>query len=153
MRRRVVALALVIAGCYAPDAPDCTLACGSDSDCISGQVCSTDHLCAGGGISSCANRTVSDGGTRSPDTGPPPLELDVVISGGGTVTVSVGAECTSGRCTYGVAPNTAVTLTAVDHGNNTFQAWMGMPCMGQGRTCQLTVTAPVTMASVNFVHD
>jgi hypothetical protein len=147
--RRVVTLAIAIAGCYAPVAPDCKLACTTDSDCISGQVCSSDHLCAGGDITSCANRTVSDGGTLA-DSGPPPIALHVMITGGGSVSVSVGAECTSGTCTYDVAPNTAVTLTAVDHGNNVFQTW-GMACMGQDRTCQLTVTAPVK-AAANFTH-
>ena len=146
MRLPLLLATAIFAGCYAPDAADCRLACAVDTDCVSGQTCNSDHLCAGPGVASCSDRTVGDAGT-------PGLEIDVMISGGGSVTVSAGSDCASGTCTYHVAPNTTVTVTAVDHGSNVFNAWSSAPCMGQGRTCQFTATTPVTKVSVTFDHD
>ena len=55
--------------CYAPTTRDCELSCGSDSDCAAGQVCGTEHLCAGRGLS-CAPGAVDGGlvgdGERDP---------------------------------------------------------------------------------------
>lgn len=189
---RLVFVVALLAACYSPDAHDCTLACNADSDCISSQACTSDHLCASPSIATCAERTVSDAGTASslpdakthprpldaqPDGGthapppdaslpppdarvPPPLDagastvqLKVIISGNGSVHVSVGADCSHGTCTYSLDEGSPVTLTAVNRGNHVFQAWQGAPCAGQGQTCQFTASAPVTTASVVFDHD
>lgn len=150
---------LVAASCYAPAAPDCVLSCAADVDCIAGQTCTSDHLCAS--TSTCGERAATDARTDGPvdaetphpdAPGPAHVQVVVKITGGGSVAANIGAECASGTCTYSVVENTPVTLDAIDHGNNVFDHWQGMPCMAQGRTCQFTATQPVTMAPVVFDH-
>lgn len=123
-------------------------------------------MCAATGITSCAERAVSDSGTvadagpadgseppdaRPIDAGTPQVQVKVMIAGGGSVLASVGAECDSGTCTYSVDKDTQVTLTAVDHGANRFKEWGGA-CTGGNRTCQFTASASVTTASATFDH-
>jgi len=91
--------------------------------------------------------------TVRPDAGPPNAQLTVIISGNGSVRTNVGLECTDSSCTYSIPINTAVTLTAVNHGKNVFQEWQGVPCMGQGQTCQFTSSASAVTASVLFSHE
>lgn len=82
----------------------------------------------------------------------PAVQLNVIISGHGSVRVSVGSDCGQGTCSYHVPQHTVVTLVAVDHGNNVFQQWQGAPCAGQGQTCQFAATGTTMTASVLFDH-
>ncbi|HEY5938375.1 MAG TPA: hypothetical protein VIU61_27170 [Kofleriaceae bacterium] len=66
---RLIALGIVVAGCYEPTLSDCTVECGASADCANGQVCGTDGFCAAPGVAgSCATFAGPDGGQR--DAGP-----------------------------------------------------------------------------------
>lgn len=68
LRLSILCVALPLAlgsACYAPEGLNCTVSCSADTDCISGQACTSDHFCAATEIATCAGRTASDAGTGS----------------------------------------------------------------------------------------
>jgi hypothetical protein len=145
--------------CYAPTTRDCELSCGSDSDCAGGQVCGTEHLCAGRGLS-CAPGAV-DGGLVGDGERAPPVDahavdaeqtvvLTIMIGGMGTVTLDGGASCSTMPSCQLVAPlDKQATLVATPGAKMMFDMWMMGPCMGQGATCTFVPTTD-TMLQVHF---
>ncbi|HET9993719.1 MAG TPA: hypothetical protein VFQ65_34515, partial [Kofleriaceae bacterium] len=94
------------AACYAPDAPECTLACTTATDCISGQACTSDGFCAASAATQCVQRQVPvdatpAGGDASPmpdagtgsGSGATTVTVHVTVDGNGTVTASTGTAC------------------------------------------------------------
>lgn len=150
VRRLLLAGSVVVAACYAPETPECALACEASTDCAGDQVCTSDHLCAAEGTATCAGRTVGDGGTV--DTRPPMVVVTIQISGGGSVDATPGTACSSGTCQFEVPVSAAVTLTAVDHGNNVFDMWTTPACAGQDHVCHFAPAVSTTVG-VKFVHD
>lgn len=89
------------------------------------------------GTSACSV-TMSDARSVTATFGAPPqVDLRVVISGNGSVTIG-GASCTS-TCTVPVDPDTQVTLTAVPQPGFVFLGWGG-PCSGTG-VCVVSLAA------------
>ncbi len=145
-----VGFVLAIAGCYAPEAPECVLACTADSDCIGGQACTTDHLCAASGVTACGAQAVTDGAVSGGDAGSGTTQIDVHlnVNGQGIVTSNHGDTCeaTGGppvNCTFKATAGQPLTLTAVASMGNAFKQWTG-ECGGQANPCHLTPTATVT---------
>ncbi|MEO8842572.1 MAG: hypothetical protein ABI591_15795 [Kofleriaceae bacterium] len=143
---------VVLAGCYAPDAPDCTLACTADTDCISGQTCTTDHLCAAN-LTTCGSQAITDGGVPVTDAGPVVM-LTVHVDKDGSVRDSNNDVCASPAneqidCTFPVHAGDPLTITAVPNLTKQFDGWMGPPCMGQLAACQ-TTPAGNLMVSAKF---
>jgi hypothetical protein len=138
---------LALVGCYAPDAPDCTLACTADSDCISGQACTTDHLCAGTNIATCGAQATTDGSVpgidAGSDAGTPMVALMIHIEKDGSVRDSENHICNSPTnipidCTFQVVTGDPLTITAFPNIGKQFDKWMGPPCMGQLAMCHTT---------------
>ena len=139
----LIALALVLGACYAPEVRDCVLACSADTDCVGGQVCTADHLCAGPALASGCAELSRDGGVDAPA----PIALHIHIDGPGTVTVAGGNTCDGADCTFPIAKNVPATLTAAPHGNHPFERWTSAICMGQPAVCTFTPTADSTVAA------
>jgi hypothetical protein len=153
----------VCAGCYAPDAPECTLACARDTDCITSQACTSDGFCAASAATLCAQRQlgvdapspVADAGAadaRTADARPADAHLadastgsggttwvsvHVTVQGEGMVTASNGTVCTH-DCTFAVAAGVPMTFQAAPGSTGqVFQKWSG-DCMGQPALCHAT---------------
>ncbi|MEP6861614.1 MAG: hypothetical protein ABJE66_13390 [Deltaproteobacteria bacterium] len=149
---RLPALAFVLAAaCYGPDAPDCTLACTADSDCVSGQACTSDHRCATTGITTCGAHGVIDGNKATgSDAGSGSgsaeyVTLNLQVDGNGSASTSYDQTCDNiampKTCPFQVAKGVAVTLTATPHLTKMFDKWAGGPCDGQLATCHITPSA------------
>jgi hypothetical protein len=165
------AAAMSLVACYQPSVRDCTVSCNSADDCAGDQVCA-NGMCAAPGNTcdvtvDAANPDAafddapSTDGTMNDGTmtdGTPPIDagadLRIVITGRGSVVGDQpGVNCTvpPADCTYGINPGTMVMLTAVDGpGTHTFIDWTTPNCMGAGRTCTVTVMAPVTLVGAAF---
>jgi len=150
------ALVLALVGCYAPDAPDCTLACTADTDCISGQACTTDHLCAGTSVTTCGSQATTDGSVPGIDagSGTTMVTLMIHVDKDGSVRDSNGDICDSPTnmpidCTFQVHSGDPLTITASPNLGKEFDKWMGPPCMGQLSMCHTTPTGNI-MVSAQF---
>ncbi len=149
-----VGFVLVLAGCYAPDAPECVLACTADNDCISGQACTTDHLCTAPGVTTCGAQAVTDGGVvTGVDAGPGTTQVDVhiTINGIGKVTTSNGDTCNnvgnpSLDCTFKATAGVALTLTAMQTFTKPFKQWSG-ECMGTTNPCTVTPSGSIVVGA------
>jgi hypothetical protein len=147
--RTTVWLALV--GCYAPDAPDCTLACTANTDCISGQACTTDHLCAGTNITTCGVQATTDGSVPGSDAGTGTMiTLTVQLEKDGSVRDSDNDVCNSPtnsplECTFQVHSGEPLTITAIPDLTKQFDKWSGPPCMGQLAMCHTTPVGNITV--------
>jgi hypothetical protein len=156
-----------LTACYQPTLRDCTVSCASASDCAGDQVCGESGWCAAQGVvcalepdAAGADSAVTDAGDSDAtmtDTMVPVdagASLRIVISGRGSVAgdfPNVDCQSPPGDCTYGISPGTVVTLTAVDGpGGHEFVDWTTPNCMGMGRTCIVTISAPVTLVGVTF---
>ncbi len=148
----IVVMSSFAIACYSPDAPDCALACTADTDCISGQACTTDHLCAASGITTCGAHAVTDGGAGATADAAEgsgsggTVTLMIHVDKGGGVRLSTNQLCDTGintmatDCMYDVPAGKQLTATAYAHIGFQFDKWDGMPCMGQGTTCTFTLT-------------
>jgi hypothetical protein len=160
-----LALVATLAACYAPDAPDCTLACAADSDCITGQSCTTDHLCAGAGITACANQETTDAGNvAGTDAGSGSgsgsgsgmmTTLTIQVQGGGGVQTNDGDFCdgtgdTMMTCMFSAPTGGSLVLTPVPHLLKQFDKWNGAPCMTQPLVCSTTATGAAMTFHANF---
>ncbi len=162
LRRHLLVMMLFgAAGCYAPDRAECTLTCARTSECVGGQVCSRQGVCAGS-ATDCAGQLASDAGAHDAAPGPDAtghdarpasdaapadaaalVTLHLHVDGKGRITTDLGFVCDSqgaqhGDCTLAVAAGGAVTLVAAGEGNEEFQAWVGLACAGAPATCAFT---------------
>lgn len=150
-------MVVALAGCYSPETPDCALACTASSDCISGQACTTDHLCAAAGVTTCGSMAITDGSVPGSDAGsnaPTMVSVMIHLDRDGSVRLSTNQNCTSPTntpmdCVFQVASGVALTLTALPSSGQQFDKWMGPACMGQGYVCHTTPTADIAV-SVKF---
>jgi len=158
---RPAAIAVVFAAaCYAPDAPDCTLACTADSDCVSGQACTTDHRCAATGITTCGAHAMADGndavgsdagmgsGSGSGSGSASYVTLMVGVDGNGSATTNYGQTCESvtgpKTCPFQVEKSVQLTITATPHVLKMFDKWGGGPCdQVMISTCNTTPNAMI----------
>jgi len=159
------AAGVALAGCYSPSLRDCTVSCGSASDCATGQVCGADGMCASPAAAGQC-RTLVDAGSLDapahPDAALPDagrtVRLTVQITGKGSVIVEGVGACSSqdpskGNCMYDVvagAPLTAqanpITTTDV------FAMWSSVTCAGQDASCQFTPVI-ATVIAARFGHS
>jgi hypothetical protein len=145
------ALLCAVVGCYSPEAPDCVLACTSNSDCISGQSCTTDHLCAAG-VTTCGEQATTDGSVPKGSDAGIAATVAIHIDGDGSVRTSDNNTCDSPNgsptdCTFNITIGDAMTLTALPHLTKQFQMWTGMPCMGQTFTCHTTPDGSIALGA------
>ncbi|HEX3481612.1 MAG TPA: hypothetical protein VHT91_41660 [Kofleriaceae bacterium] len=161
------AAGLALAACYSPSLRDCTVSCGSASDCASGQVCGADGMCASPAVAGRC-RTLVDAG--NPDGPSPPhpdaalpdaartIRLTVQIMGKGSVVVEGVGACSSqdpdkGNCMYDVVPGAPLAAQANPiTPTDVFAAWSSVTCAGQGARCQFTPVMP-TMIAARFGHS
>ncbi|HEY6034629.1 MAG TPA: hypothetical protein VIV58_10230 [Kofleriaceae bacterium] len=157
---RPLAVAIAFAGaCYGPEAPDCTLACSADSDCVSGQACTTDHLCATG-ITTCGAHAMVDArsatetdadlgsGSGSGSGSATYVTLNLQVDGNGSASTSYGQTCDSitgpKTCPFQVAKSVQLTITATPHVLKMFDKWTGGPCdQVMTSTCNTTPNAMI----------
>ncbi|HEX7703019.1 MAG TPA: hypothetical protein VF403_19915 [Kofleriaceae bacterium] len=147
---------LALVSCYAPDAPDCTLACTANTDCISGQACTTDHLCAATNVTTCGVQATTDGSVPGSDAGSGTTMVTLMIHIGkdGSVRDSNNDICDSPTntpldCTFQVHSGDPLTITAIPDPTKQFDKWMGAPCMGQLAICHTTPVGNI-MVSAQF---
>ena len=159
------AAGLALAGCYSPALRDCTVSCGSASDCATGQVCGADGMCASPAAAGQC-RTLVDAGNLDapahPDAALPDagrtVRLTVQIMGKGSVIVEGVGACSSldpskGNCMYDVVAGVPLTAQAnpID-ASDMFAMWSSIACAGQSARCQVTpVTA--TVIAARFAHS
>jgi hypothetical protein len=141
----LIALALVLGACYAPEVHDCVLACAADNDCVQGQVCTADHWCAAPALAGGCVELSRDAGVDAP--GPGTIDLHIQIDGPGTVTITGGNTCDSTACTFPIAKNVPAVLTAAPKGSHPFDRWTSTICTGQPAVCTFTPTADSTVAA------
>lgn len=164
----VAAAGLALTGCYSPSLRDCTVSCGSASDCAAGQVCGADGMCASPAVAGrCAAQV--DAGHDAPahpdaalaDAPPdarPTVRLTVQVMGKGSVTVEGIGTCSSqdpdrGNCVYDVVPGVPLTARATPiTSSDVFTMWSSATCAGQGARCQFTPVI-ATVIAARFGHS
>jgi hypothetical protein len=161
----IAAAGLALAGCYSPSLRDCTVSCGSASDCATGQVCGADGMCASPAVAGRCDAQVDAGHPDAPaglDAALPDaartVRLTVQILGRGSVIVDGVGACSSqdpdkGNCAYDVVAGMPLTaqassITATD----VFVTWSSVTCTGQGARCQLTAVIATAIAA-RFGHS
>jgi len=137
----VVALALVLAGCYEPTLRDCTVTCAAADPCASGQVCGGDGYCVGEVGARCTAPV-----DAHLDAAGPTFALHVTVMGHGGVTVVGGGTCTT-DCTYALPRDRDVSATEMGAGNHQFQMWTTPNCAGQVPSCMFTLTGPQSLGA------
>lgn len=163
-----LAIVATLAGCYRPEARDCTVSCAGAGQCLDGQVCGADGWCASPEVAGTCDERDDDASVHdasladaSRADAPPPdaagAELRVVVSGRGKVIIEpLGEECeglqgTPGDCTFPAAPGTEVTLLPADtHPQDSFAGWTTANCEGSPGECVVTIIAPVTLVGASF---
>jgi hypothetical protein len=158
------AAGLALAGCYSPSLRDCTVSCGSASDCATGQVCGADGMCASPAVAGRCGAAVDAGHLDAPrqDAALPDaartVRLTVQIMGKGSVIVEGIGTCSSqdpdkGNCVYDVVAGVPLTAQAMSiTATDVFAMWSSSTCTGQGARCQFTpVTA--TVIAARFGHS
>ncbi|HEY4181557.1 MAG TPA: hypothetical protein VGM90_32140 [Kofleriaceae bacterium] len=136
-------LAAVLAGCYAPDLPDCAVTCAKNDDCSGDQVCNDQGRCAAAG-QSCNAETV-DGGTGATDdagSAARMVMLEVDIMGEGKVTVTNVGNCTAPAmlsCKWMVPAGRYQITATPTKPDKPFEKWVSVLCAGQAATCNTDV--------------
>lgn len=168
LARSAAAIVMLASGCYSPDVRDCTVLCSAVTDCATGQICGSDHLCASPEIAGQCSTLPHDAGAGDrdggmadaklpvdamPDAPPdaaPTAVLHVQIEGQGRVTVEGVGMCDAagpqmGNCMFVVALAAELTATAVDYPGWTFDKWTTVPCITEPRICTFT---PIAMTDL-----
>lgn len=162
------AAGLALAGCYSPSLRDCTVSCGSASDCATGQVCGADGMCASPAVAGRCAAQVDAGhdapappdaalADAPPDAGRT-VRLTVQVMGKGSVTVEGVGTCSSqdpdrGNCVYNVPPGAPLTAEATPiTATDVFTMWSSSTCAGQGARCQFTPVL-ATVIAARFGHS
>jgi hypothetical protein len=159
------AAGLALAGCYSPSLRDCTVSCGSASDCASGQVCGPDGMCASPAVAGRC-RTLVDAGNLDapahPDAALPDagrtVRLTMQIIGKGSVFVEGVGACSSqdpdrGNCMYVVVAGAPLTAQANPiAAGDVFVMWSSITCADQDARCQFTPVI-ATVIAARFGHS
>jgi len=142
---RLALLSALLAACYEPNPMDCTVECASAGDCVEGQVCGSDHMCAAPEIAGMCNATGDE---------PRTVSLVISIAGRGKVSIDHIGTCDSdsplqGNCTFAVTPGMPQQLEAVEGKDRDFVAWTST-CSGSASTCTLTPVTALTQVGAKF---
>ena len=160
----IAAAGLALAGCYSPSLRDCTVSCGSASDCATGQVCGADGMCASPAVAGRCAAQVDAGhdAPARPDAAPPDVgltvRLTVQVMGKGSVTIEGIGTCSSldpdrGNCVYNVVPGAPLTAEATSiTTTDVFAMWSSVTCAGQDASCQFTPVI-ATVIAARFGHS
>lgn len=146
MRTAIISL-VTLAACYSPTFAPCEVQCGSDSPCPGDLACGDDHLChANGDTSVCSVGlfVTTDGNGAGAVTSAPVAATTAMVNCDSN---SSGAGCDDIEFPIG----TALVLTAMHAGGNTFVRWSGDACNASTTpTCSFTI---VMMMTVNATFD
>ncbi|CAN5772973.1 hypothetical protein BH11MYX2_BH11MYX2_39560 [soil metagenome] len=140
-------------GCYAPDLPDCAVACAKDDDCAGDQICTEQGRCAG--ASQTCNGATSDAGTGANDDAgsgsAQMVTLRVDIMGEGKVTVTNVGDCVSPSgpmgCQWMVATGRYELKAIATKTDKQFEKWTSLVCAGQSSTCNTDIVVGSTVAA------
>lgn len=156
------ALCLVLAGCYAPNLPDCRVACAADQDCAPGQSCGAEGMCTG-------HSTCPTDGARSdarpedalelPDTPPDAATgiLRIKLVDQGIVTVPGHPPCDPQtavhmECSYSVLLGIPISLGATPLADRVFEIWQEA-CTGANPSCTVVPVGAETDVTAKFHKD
>jgi hypothetical protein len=139
-------LSLVLAGCYSPEALDCTVTCNAADECADGQVCGSDGFCAAPAAAGhCGG---PDGGVASSL-----LSLHIAIDGPGKVSIDGVGVCDSDTeqdgCTWSVQTGISLSLKAQAKHDHEFVEWT-VGCSGTSSSCALTPVMGLTQVGAKF---
>jgi hypothetical protein len=157
--------AALLCACFSPNADLCSHVCSNNSDCVSDQVCTNQHLC-GNTVASCGDMTLDsavpkvpqDAHNSSPDAAPPPppdagpfiINLHVHVDGNGGVTAVLFGTCDSEHaldCVFTAPAGVLVTLVATPHSDARFDRWTSSACAGQPAICTITPAQDVQVVA------
>lgn len=152
---RVALAGSVAAGCYAPTLPECTVACGVDTDCAPSQTCGGDGWCASPERAGrCTGATPNDAGIDGSAPDASSCRFIVTIDGKGSVVIDGLVECDDDEdtCTFDLplAPHDLIAIAGRDA---EFDRWTSTACTGQDDACYLATCSPTTPIGVRFVRD
>jgi hypothetical protein len=137
---------VLLAGCYEPEAVDCTIECSAADQCADGQVCGPDHFCAAPDVAGTCAAMNSDE--------PQMVSLTIAIEGEGKVTVDGSGTCDSkgpsqGSCMFNVTAGVARQLKAMPGKDREFVSWTAT-CTGTSSTCAITPVMSLTQVGAKF---
>lgn len=148
---------VALGGCYSPAVRDCLVSCTSPGDCVSGQICGDDGLCAIPKMAGrCASLSSDAGLPGDPTTnldGSITVRLQVRITGEGSVAVEGRGTCSSqgsqrGDCTYDIAPGIVQHVQAIEiRMNEPFTRWTSTTCIGQSASCTFIPLGPTSITA------
>lgn len=158
--RTLAAGLAALAGCYSPTVLDCTVSCGSSNDCVSGQICGNDGLCAAPEVAGRCGGLRDAGLPRDAagSDGSAIVSLHVQITGSGSVFVEGRGNCSSldpqhGNCTFNIPQNVAQTVQALAiQSDQSFTSWTSATCNGPNARCTFIPVAATTIAA-KFEHN
>jgi len=158
--RSLAAGLVALAGCYSPTVLDCTVSCGSPHDCVSGQICGNDGLCATPEVAGRCGGLRDAGLPRDAagSDGSAIISLHVQITGKGSVFVEGRGTCSSmdpqrGDCIFGIPLDVAQTVEALAiEPDQAFTSWTSVTCNGPNARCTFIPVA-ATVITAKFEHN
>ncbi len=143
---RALVTSFVLAGCYSPDARDCTVTCTAAAQCVAGQTCGADGFCAAPSVAGHCSRL---------DAAAQQIALAITIQGSGRVTVDSVGTCDADTaphqtCTFVVPANALRVLDAIaSDQDQAFVTWT-QACAGSQPTCALVPVMSPTHVGAKF---
>jgi hypothetical protein len=154
--------ALALAGCYSPTILDCTVSCKSPEECVGGQICGKDGLCAApelaGRCRGPRDAALPHDTSTSGSDGSAIVSLHVQVTGKGSVFVEGHGNCSTvdpqhGDCFFDIAQNVAQTVQALAvQPDQSFTSWTSATCNGSNARCTFTPMTATTIAA-KFEHN
>ncbi len=149
---------VALVGCYSPSVLDCTVSCGSPHDCVSGQICGNDGLCAAPEVAGhCGGLRDAATPDAAGSDGSAIISLHVQVTGKGSVFVEGHGTCSSmepqhGDCMFGIPLDVAQTVQALAiQPDQAFTSWTSVTCNGPNARCTFIPTA-ATVITAKFEH-
>jgi hypothetical protein len=156
---KLLFVSLVPTACYSPQLRDCTVTCGSASECASDQVCTAAGFCAAPDATCAQLQPPPDAAADAvvhdaPADAPPAAHglLHVRVMDKGQVNVTGVGTCDE-DCMYVVVLDTALDARAVPGKDREFERWTSDTCSGQDETCTLTPSQAITQLAAKFRKD
>ena len=144
-----------LAGCYSPRILDCAVSCSSPHDCVSGQVCGSDGLCAAPQIAGRCGGLTDAAPPHDADVADVPalVTLHVQITGRGSVFVEGHGNCSSldpqhGDCMFSIPLAVAQTVQALAiQPDQSFAGWTSATRNGVNARCTFVPQGATTIAA------
>lgn len=139
----LASITTLLIACYDPSSRDCTVTCSPQEPCADDQVCGSDGYCASPSVAGhCMDNSVA------PDAAAAPVSLQIVVEGGGKVSVADIGSCEV-DCMYAVPANVQLEVKAIAGGDLEFVGWTET-CTGKEKSCWVTPTPPLTIVGARF---